>query len=111
MLSKDLLLAVNHNLYLIIGISAIALVANIYCLWLIAQHRQGEVHMRASWIFSRNNVIANLGIIFAGLLVNLFDSRFPDLIIGVIIALLVFLGGIEIMRDVRRERVNLHSGM
>ncbi|MEM8676095.1 MAG: hypothetical protein AAGF83_19830 [Cyanobacteria bacterium P01_G01_bin.67] len=48
MLSKDLLLAVNHNLYLIIGISAIALAANICWLWLIVQYRQGEVHMRAS---------------------------------------------------------------
>lgn len=96
---------------LIMGIGTIALVANICCLWLIAQHRQGEVHMRASWIFSRNDVIANLGVILAGLLVNLFNSRFPDLIIGVVITFLVFLGGIEIMRDARRERLNLRSGM
>ncbi len=54
-------------------------------------------------------MIANLGMIFAGLLVNLFNSRFPDLIIGIEIALLVFLGGIEIVRDARRERVNLRS--
>ncbi|MEM7760894.1 MAG: cation transporter, partial [Cyanobacteria bacterium P01_A01_bin.40] len=96
---------------LIMGIGAIALVANICCLWLISQHRQGEIHLRASWIFSRNDVIANLGVILAGLLVNLFSSRFPDLIIGIAITLLVFLGGLEIIRDAYRERVKLRRGM
>ncbi len=48
-----------------------------------------------------------LGVIFVDLLVNLFNSRFPDLTISVVIILLVFLDGIEIVRDARRERVNL----
>jgi len=37
---------------LMIGISALALCANTACVLLLRKHRQGEIHMRASWIFS-----------------------------------------------------------
>lgn len=33
-----------------IGIALLALVANVACMALIAKHRQGGAHMRASWI-------------------------------------------------------------
>jgi Co/Zn/Cd efflux system component len=36
-----------------VGIGLLALAANVVCLLLIAKHRQGEVHMRASWISPR----------------------------------------------------------
>lgn len=48
-------------------------------------------------------MIANLGVIVAGLLVNLLNSRFPDLIIGFSIALLVLRGGVEIIQDAQQE--------
>lgn len=44
---------------------AIAFIANVVCLMLIAKHREGGVHMRASWIFSTND-ITNLGRIISG---------------------------------------------
>jgi len=89
---------------LMISVGIAALVANIYCLRLISRHREGEVHMRASWIFSKNDVIANVGIIIGGGLVYLFDSRFPDLIIGMAISAIVIRGGIHIIRDAMNER-------
>jgi cation diffusion facilitator family transporter len=86
----------------IIGIGVLALIANITCLLLIARHRHGGVHMRASWIFSTNDVIANLGVIVSGCLVWALDSRYPDLIIGVIVSLLVVRGGLRIVAEARR---------
>ncbi|MDX2231911.1 MAG: cation diffusion facilitator family transporter [Leptolyngbyaceae cyanobacterium bins.349] len=86
------------------GIGAIALLANVSCLLLISKHRQGEVHMRASWIFSRNDVIANLGVIGAGVLVLLFNSRLPDLVMGLLITGLVLRGGISILQEAKREQ-------
>jgi cation diffusion facilitator family transporter len=82
-----------------VGIGLLALAANVACLLLIAKHRQGEVHMRASWIFSKNDVIANLGVIAAGFLVSMTGSRLPDLVIGLIVAVIVLRGGIAILRD------------
>lgn len=85
-----------------IGVASIALVANVVCLWLIRKHRDGEVHMRAAWIFSANDVIANTGVILAGVLVMLTASRWPDLVIGFIVALVVLRGGIRILQESAR---------
>lgn len=79
-------------------VGGIALLANLVCLMLLHKHRHGEVHMQASWIFSANDVLANLGVILAGGLVYLTASRYPDLVIGLIIALLVLRGGIRILQ-------------
>lgn len=89
---------------LMIGVGAVALVANVTCLMLIAKHRHGAIHMRASWIFSANDVIANIGVIVSGVLVLLLGSRIPDLVIGAVIAVIVVRGGIGILREVRDEQ-------
>jgi len=87
---------------LIIAVGAAALIANVVCLMLISQHRDAGIHMRASWIFSTNDVIANLGVIISGVLVWLIGSRFPDLIVGAIISAVVVRGGIKILRDAKQ---------
>ncbi len=91
-----------------IAIGTLALAANLIALILIWNHREGEVHMRASWIFSQNDVIVNLGVILGGVLVTLLGSRFPDLVIGAMVAIVVFRGGVRITRDAKRERRNAH---
>ena len=89
---------------LMMGMGFIALIANITCLILMAKHREGEVHMRASWIFSMNDVIANLGVILAGGLVAWTGSRLPDLVIGLLVALVVIRGGVLILQDAKITR-------
>jgi Co/Zn/Cd efflux system component len=85
-------------------VGGIALVANITCLSLLAKHRDGGIHMRASWIFSTNDVIANVSVIVSGILVAVLGSRIPDLVIGLSIALLVIRGGVRILREARENR-------
>ena len=63
--------------------------------------------MRASWIFSRNDVIANAGVIISGILVGFFASSIPDLLIGLIISIIVVKGGISIVRDAALEQKTL----
>lgn len=79
------------------GIGLLALVANVACLWLISGHRDGGAHMRASWIFSANDVLANLGVIVAGALVAWSGSPWPDLLIGSVVGLLVLNGARRIL--------------
>jgi len=88
---------------LMIGMGLLALAANVTCLFLIARHRHGEIHMRASWLFSRNDVLVNLGVMAGGALVMLTGSPLPDLVIGSLIAMLVMQGGIRITRDAARH--------
>jgi Co/Zn/Cd efflux system component len=84
---------------MMMGMGLVALLANVACLILIYRHREGEVHMRASWIFSKNDVIANLGVILAGGLVAWSGSRLPDLVIGLLVVIVVIRGGILILKD------------
>lgn len=92
---------------MMMGIAVIALIANLACLALLSKHREGEVHMRASWIFSTNDVLANIGVIIAGALVYLSGSRTPDLLIGLLIALLVARGGVQILREARSSYTDI----
>ena len=87
---------------MILAVGTLALCANLYCLILISSHREGGVHMRASWIFSTNDVIANLGVIVSGILVAILGNRYPDLIIGAIISVVVIRGGFKILREARQ---------
>jgi len=86
---------------LMIGVSAVALCANTVCLVLLRRHRQGGVHMQASWIFTATDVQANAGVILAGLLVRATGSPWPDLAIGLVVCALVVQGGVRILRRVR----------
>jgi Co/Zn/Cd efflux system component len=81
-----------------IGVAALALVASSSCLWLIWKHRDGGAHMKASVIFSASDVVANAGVILAGGLVALTGSRYPDLVVGMVIATVVLLGARRILR-------------
>jgi len=92
---------------LMIGMGIVAFAANVVCLVLIAKHRKGEIHMRASWVFSKNDVIANIGVIVSGALVALLASPLPDLIIGFVISMIVMSGGISILRDADAEKAHL----
>ncbi|TWT51718.1 Cadmium, cobalt and zinc/H(+)-K(+) antiporter [Thalassoglobus neptunius] len=87
-----------------IGMGSVALIANTICLKLISKHKGGDVNFRASYIFSANDVIANIGVIISGLLVLWLGSQIPDLSIGVIIAMIVVWGGVRILKDARNER-------
>lgn len=82
---------------LMIVIGFLALIANVACLYLISGHKDGGAHMKASWIFSANDVIVNLGVIIAGFLVALTGSAYPDLIIGIIVSLFVLNGARKIL--------------
>ncbi len=88
-------------LMMITGVVAFA--ANVICLVLIAKHREAGIHMRASWIFSTNDIIANIGTIISGGLVMYLNNRLPDLIIGAMISVVVIHGGIRILYEARRS--------
>ncbi|WP_300499576.1 cation transporter [Marinobacter sp.] len=78
-------------------IAFVALIANTTCLLLISKHREGGAHMKASWIFSANDVVINLGVITAGALVAWTGSNYPDLIIGTIAGVVVLNGARRIL--------------
>lgn len=84
---------------IMIIVSILALTANGVCLYLLQKSKsKKEAHMQASMIFTSNDIIINLGVIIAGILVNLTQSSLPDLIIGTLVFGLVIQGAIRILK-------------
>lgn len=88
--------------WIIVGGAMLSLVINASVLRLLHRYRNGEAHLRASWIFTRADVVANVGVIAAGMLVLVTGSRVPDLVVGCLIGAYVIKEAIEILRDARR---------
>lgn len=87
-------------------VGAAALAANVTCLWLLRKHRRGDVHIRASWIFTRTDALANVGTILGGAMVLITKTAIPDLIVGAAICVVVLLGCFEIIRDAASDRLS-----
>jgi len=79
-------------------VSFLALIANTICLVLLQKSKSNEAHMKASMIFTSNDVIINLGVMIAGSLVFYLNSSYPDLIIGMVVFILVIRGALRILK-------------
>ncbi|WNH10467.1 cation transporter [Thalassobellus suaedae] len=79
-------------------VSIFALIANGICFYLLLKSKSEEAHMRASMIFTSNDIVINLGVIVAGILVKWLNSGLPDLIIGIIVFVLVIQGAFRILK-------------
>jgi len=80
-------------------VSVFALLANAYSLYLMQKSKsKEEAHMKASLIFTSNDIIINLGVILAAILVHLLGSASPDLIIGIIVFFFVIRGAMRILK-------------
>jgi Co/Zn/Cd efflux system component len=83
---------------IMIAVSVFALIANSICLYILQKSKSKEAHMQASMIFTSNDVIINLGVIVAGILVLWFKSSIPDLVVGTIVFVLVIQGAFRILK-------------
>jgi len=80
-------------------IGALALGAILTCAILLLKHRSDDLNMRSTWLCSRNDVIANFGVLVAAGLVALTGSKYPDLVVGIVIALLVLKSAFHILQE------------
>lgn len=79
-------------------VSVFALIANWLCLFLLQKSKSEEAHMKASMIFTSNDIIINAGVIIAGILVSVLSNRLPDLIVGSIVFVIVLRGAFRILK-------------
>ena len=91
-------------------IGLLALLANSLCLYLLWSHRAEDVNMRSVWLCSRNDIIANVSVLVAAGGVRFTDSQWPDLLVGLGIAVLFLHSALAVVRDaVRTCRAYNHS--
>ena len=80
-------------------IGLLALLANAVSFVLLLKHKAKDLNVRSAWICSRNDVFANIGVIIAGLLVARFNSMWPDVTVGLIIAFIVIQSSFQIIKE------------
>jgi Co/Zn/Cd efflux system component len=85
------------------GVGVLALGANLVCLVLLWRRRGDDINMRSSWLCSRNDVVANAGVLLAAGGVALTGSAWPDIAIGLVIAAMFSNSAVDVIRAARRE--------
>lgn len=85
------------------GIGIVALLVNISAALILARFREGDANVRAIWLFSRNDSVANVAVIVAAGLVAWTGSAWPDLAVAGVIALLFLHSAYEIVRSACAE--------
>lgn len=93
------------------GLALVAAVVNLICLLILRRDRGKDVNMRAAETFSLNDFASNGGILVAGGLVLWLDRAWPDLVVGVLVAGLAVMGGLEILRDAKTSHNDATEGM
>ena len=94
-----------HGAWMII-VAALALIVNVTVLRLLSKQRQ-EVHIKATQIFTRVDVIANAATILSGLAVLVTGLRYFDLVVGAAIGLYVVKEALEILNDAKEAQKRL----
>jgi cation diffusion facilitator family transporter len=84
------------------GIGLIALAANMACLFLLWRRRGDDINMRSAWLCSRNDVMANAGVLIAAGAVALTGSAWPDIAVGLLIAAMFVTSAIKVVGEARR---------
>ncbi len=81
----------------------LALVVNTISFMLLLRYKEGDINMRATWLCTRNDMLANIGVLVAAYLVYQFQSLWPDIIIGLIIAAIVIHSAGQILLEAKNK--------
>lgn len=84
-------------------ISVLALVANGSCLALLWKHRAEDINMTSVWECSRNDIASNVAVLVAAGGVWLTRSAWPDLLLGLLLALLFLRSAVSVLRSAITE--------
>jgi cation diffusion facilitator family transporter len=96
---RKALLGIVPDFTLMAVVGSAALLANTVCFGLLWRHRGDDLNMRSTWLCSRNDLVANLSVVGAAGLVAVTGTFWPDLIVGVAIALLFLHSARQVLRE------------
>jgi Co/Zn/Cd efflux system component len=78
-------------------VGLMALIANGICFYMLWRHRADDINMSSVWLCSRNDIIANISVLFAAAGVWLTHSGWPDIVIGLALAVLFLRSAISVL--------------
>ena len=80
-------------------IGSLALMANLACFALLYRHRADNLNMSSTWLCSRNDLIANVAVLLAAVGTHALASRWPDILVGGLIACLFLRSAVQVLRE------------
>ncbi len=81
----------------------LALAANNICFILLWRHRADDINMSSVWLCSRNDIIANVSILFAAASVWFTHTGWPDILVGLALAALFLRSAVFVLRGAITE--------
>lgn len=85
------------------AIGLLALATNSLCFMLLWRHRADDINMSSVWLCSRNDIIANVSVLFAAVGVWLSHSGWPDILVGLALAVLFLRSALFVLREALSE--------
>ena len=85
------------------GIATLALAVNVAVAGLLFRYRSGDSNLRSIWLCSRNDAIGNVAVMFAAGGVFTLGSRWPDLLVAIVIAGLNLWAAVQVVRQASDE--------
>jgi cation diffusion facilitator family transporter len=85
-------------------VATCSLVVNSVVFYLLGRQRNKEVHLKVAYIFTRADVVANLGVIVSGILITTTGLRHADLVVGALIGLYIIRESLEILEEARAAK-------
>nr|WP_245555092.1 cation diffusion facilitator family transporter [Ahrensia kielensis] len=86
------------------GIGFMALAANLLSVFLLVNFKDGDANVRSVWLCSRNDAIGNVAVMLAAVAVWFLGSRWPDLIVAIMMAGLFLSSAWQILTQALREK-------
>jgi Co/Zn/Cd efflux system component len=82
-----------------------ALAVNVTCAYMLARYRHAEGSLtKAAFLSARNDALANIAIVVAGVITALSRSHWPDLIVGIGIFVMNLDAALEVYEEAMKER-------
>ena len=81
----------------LVGLAALLL--NLTCLFLLTKHRDQDINMSSVWECSKNDILNNISIILASILVWVGGSGWPDIIVGLVLSVLLIKSSYKVLKS------------
>lgn len=85
------------------GTALLAFAVNMGVAWMLYAYREGDANMRSVWLCSRNDAISNIAVFVAALAVLATGTRWPDLVVALVMGGLGLSAGASVVRQARQE--------
>lgn len=85
------------------AVGMLALFANALCAVLLLRHRRDDINMHSAWLCSRNDLLGNIFVLLAAVGVWLTSTRWPDVLVGLLIATIFLRSAVRVIHSAIRQ--------